>query len=319
MVSLTDTRTDKDLSDSDGRPGASVAPSLSYRQQLARNFPWLRWIVRDYRRYGRTSLSLYRSREDVLFVPILGMHRSGTSCVTNILALNGLYLGNDLVRANEHNPAGFWEAREAVEINEQLLSRFGCGYLYPAGNLTRFPPRLFRRANRFLRHLAVRPVVGWKDPRTTVTWPAWSELLYKTRHQLIACFRHPLEAAKSVRAIYEGMDEEEALQIWHCYNSRLLSLSEQILWVNFNAELESQIAHVCNSLRLKFDPSSLESYKPAIRRNQISEERKTGRPAIDLLYSYMLQKWRDSLGAAGREISAGASGEAGNGFPNACS
>jgi len=263
----------------------------SIRSAVKRRFPSLVWRLRDLRRYGRSSLALYQQCRDVHFVPIVGMHRSGTSCVTRILADNGLHLGSNLVRARAANPEGFWEARAAVAVNRELLRRFDADYLDPPPFLPRFPGGLYRRARRFLLNLGQRDVVGWKDPRTTVTWEAWHELLYKNHHTLVACFRHPRKVAGSLRAIYQDMDEEAALRSWLKYNRRLLALADDVVWINFDAPLGDQIPVICQSLGLDFNPDSLSSYKPSLIHHRAGQDEPAGIPEVDRAYAWLMECW----------------------------
>ena len=108
------------------------------------------WAYQDWRRYGRVSAPLGLKRPGVLFVPIVGMHRSGTSCVTGILERNGLHLSGDLIDPNPFNPEGFWESREVIRINDLTLSRYGYPYMDPEGVVPSFPRPILRRAERYL-------------------------------------------------------------------------------------------------------------------------------------------------------------------------
>lgn len=58
------------------------------------------------------------------FVLILGMHRSGTSALARVLNLAGLHLPSDLLEPNQDNPLGYWEPKNIVKINNQLLQQF---------------------------------------------------------------------------------------------------------------------------------------------------------------------------------------------------
>ena len=57
----------------------------------------------------------------------LGMHRSGTSLVARLLSLLGVHLGPDerVLTAGEDNPKGYWEHRSFVDLNDEILARFG--------------------------------------------------------------------------------------------------------------------------------------------------------------------------------------------------
>ena len=64
-------------------------------------------------------------REKQTVVPVLGMHRSGTSLTTRLLNLLGLDLGADLQAAAEDNQTGFWEHRFFQMVNMRFLEGFG--------------------------------------------------------------------------------------------------------------------------------------------------------------------------------------------------
>src|SRR5690349_17371719 len=56
-------------------------------------------------------------------VVVLGMHRSGTSVVTQLFQTIGFSPGRDrrLQRGGPSNPRGFWEVQSLTRINEQVL------------------------------------------------------------------------------------------------------------------------------------------------------------------------------------------------------
>src|SRR5688572_33259510 len=73
-----------------------------------------------------------------LVICTLGMHRSGTSLVSRTLNLLGVQLGSDerLLPPNEENPKGYWEQRSFVNLNDEMLERFGGRWVEHAA----FPP-----------------------------------------------------------------------------------------------------------------------------------------------------------------------------------
>src|SRR6266704_427937 len=60
-------------------------------------------------------------------VCILGMGRSGTSLVTRISNLVGLYLGPEqfLLQPNDGNRTGYWESSDIVQLNDAILAKHG--------------------------------------------------------------------------------------------------------------------------------------------------------------------------------------------------
>lgn len=117
----------------------------------------------------------------ILFV--MGMHRSGTSATTGLLAHLGLWPGRqeDLLPPNDFNPNGYWEHRDVVELNDAALVRTGGwaspGPLRPIRGLT--GALLSARREKVLRHMALgarpgQPLVV-KDPRLCRLLPGWIE------------------------------------------------------------------------------------------------------------------------------------------------
>ena len=51
----------------------------------------------------------------------MGMHRSGTSLLGGVLQRLGLSLPGEVIAADQHNPAGYFEWDQIVAIQERLL------------------------------------------------------------------------------------------------------------------------------------------------------------------------------------------------------
>src|SRR5262245_46357503 len=69
---------------------------------------------------------------------VAGIHRSGTSMITRLLHCCGVSLGaaDDLLPAAPDNPAGFWENRRFLAVNDMLLMALGGSWSAPPP----FPP-----------------------------------------------------------------------------------------------------------------------------------------------------------------------------------
>lgn len=139
-------------------------------------------------------------------VIILGMHRSGTSLLTSILAKCGIYLGKDLDRNHE--------SKTFKGLNEFLINSMGGNWDYPS------PVKVLEKDHnlriiylKYLRGqiesprcvgylgwkgmLKSKPVHwGWKDPRNSFTLGIWSELYPDCKAILIE--RHGLDVALSL-------------------------------------------------------------------------------------------------------------------------
>ena len=192
-----------------------------------------------------------------LAVPILGMHRSGTSCLTRTLHLAGLHLGDDLINeGHADNLEGYWEARPAVAINDRVLRLAGGSWRDVPANLPG-DAETSTRIRAFLGTLLVRPVAGWKDPRTCLTMDVWNEIFPEAR--LLHVTRHPLDVAISIqrrevqrrelgkKRLSQNEDLDHGLRLWeqHVRDAlRLRSEGARYHEVRFEDLLASPRAHL---------------------------------------------------------------------------
>ena len=150
---------------------------------------------------------------------VIGMHRSGTSCLIGSLQNGGLALGEhstwDLhnTRGNRENPA-------VVNFHEGLLEDHRASWDRPPRRL-HFNGRHRQEAARIIGEFSGYPCWGFKDPRTTLALPLWRELIPGL--QIIGIFRHPLAVAASLqkRDSPNGISTAKGLSLWYHYNDIL--------------------------------------------------------------------------------------------------
>ncbi|UCD38572.1 MAG: glycosyltransferase [Fidelibacterota bacterium] len=158
---------------------------------------------------------------------ITGMHRSGTSMVTRLLNICGLYLGpkERLMPAFADNPAGFWEDMAAVRINEAVLITLGGGWDYLPADVApgwEQDPRLDslrEQAKELIRTFDNQDPWGWKDPRFSFTLPFWQPHVPDSK--VIICLRHPLDVANSLFK-RNGHSLAFGFNLWREHNQHLL-------------------------------------------------------------------------------------------------
>jgi hypothetical protein len=176
-------------------------------------------------------------------VCVLGAPRSGTSLTTRVLNVLGVDLGPEdelMPAAEDNNRSGFWEHEGIAALNEEILATLGDAprqrWRHPPplppgwqGDSRLAAPR--ERARAILeRSFAIRPLWGWKDPRTSLTLPFWEEALaeaegVESEVRYAICLRHPLDVAASLQARDE-MPVEESLALWRRYMSDALAHTE---------------------------------------------------------------------------------------------
>jgi hypothetical protein len=147
---------------------------------------------------------------------ILGMHRSGTSCLTGSLQDAGLHLGKHHTW-NPHNLKGNRENQDVVDLNDQILAANDGAWDNPPANVCwRESDRV--SARELLDSYSDQPNLGFKDPRTLLVLEGWHELLPEMHR--VGIFRHPNAVAKSLE-IRSEMPRGQALELWYKYNKRL--------------------------------------------------------------------------------------------------
>jgi hypothetical protein len=148
---------------------------------------------------------------------ILGMHRSGTSCVTGSLQNAGLHLG-DCHTWNPHNKKGNRENQAFVDLNDEVLLENGGAWDTPPEKAI-WAPRQLAKAQALILENFGQGAFGFKDPRTLLVVSGWKQVFPAI--EFVGVVRHPNAVARSLQT-RSDMPEEKALALWYAYNSALL-------------------------------------------------------------------------------------------------
>lgn len=154
------------------------------------------------------------SPEGCRVVCILGMHRSGTSCLTGSLQAAGLFLGRHHTW-NRYNQKGNRENQDFVDFHNALLDDNKASWDQPPRKL-RYTTEHQQQALALIQQFDEHSAWGFKDPRALLCLPLWNQLL-PDMHP-IGIFRHPLAVANSLRKRDSRMSQEQCLQLWYHYN-----------------------------------------------------------------------------------------------------
>lgn len=162
----------------------------------------------------------YQPQADFVF--ILGMHRSGTSCLAGCLKRCGLYLGDVQLR-NPYNPRGNHELKAVEHLHESILAKNGGSWDRPPERIatTRVDRlRLSWVVNRLMQH----PPCGVKDPRMLFFLDAWTDIVHT--YTLIGTYRHPTAVVRSLQE-RNSISTKDAIELWCKYNQRLIDLHKK--------------------------------------------------------------------------------------------
>ncbi len=198
---------------------------------------------------------------------ILGTGRSGTSMVAATFRSSGAFMGDELLQATQSNPHGYYEDRGINRLNNdlirQLLGRpllgwrirnrvFRTVHTVPSAFFMAAPRRLRKirptseEANR-IRSFTQREPFCYKDPRFSVTLPAWLPYVPENTG-FVVVFRDPMRTIESMlRDANEQYDPPLPISrnwgyvLWWRTYSRLLRFSEMSqkwMFVNYDAMID---------------------------------------------------------------------------------
>jgi len=227
------------------------------------------------------------SPQERICIIVLGMHRSGTSCLMGSLEKYGVVPG-EISTWNPFNRKGNREHFGVVALNEKLLAYNNASWDNPPEEQLRWNEELREERDRiiedFLR-LDSR-VVGFKDPRTVFTLPFWLEGL--KRHmdvRLVGTYRTPSSVVASLLNRNRTMGREKALGIWKRYNRRLMEhyRSRPFPIISFDlppGEYRQELDKIARTLDLELERVEAEEefYDPDLIHNRTETIRKIEDP-----------------------------------------
>jgi len=152
---------------------------------------------------------------------VAGMHRSGTSVLTNVLALYGCSLPAKLNLASEDNPRGSLEPEEIVQLNDAMLARMDSAW----DDWASLPQPWFASAEaaEFVQRAIAIIVDNYgdsqrfvlKDPRICRLLPIYRSALTADDREVkvILALRHPAEVVQSLWR-RDRLPRETSLLLW---------------------------------------------------------------------------------------------------------
>ena len=154
---------------------------------------------------ARRAAEAHAPRVGVL---VAGMHRSGTSLLTQVLVGLGCDAPKTLMAPDEHNPAGYWESSPIAALNDAILESAGSSW----DDWERFNPdwmaspaasEFQERALGLLEsEYGASRLFALKDPRICRLLPFWCEATrqFGAEPRVAIALRNPLEVADSLAA-----------------------------------------------------------------------------------------------------------------------
>ena len=181
---------------------------------------------------------------------ILGMHRSGTSCITRLLVEMGFYFGpkTEHTAYSNENPLGFWERRDTRRICDYILQSEGNDWWKISDfNVENIKNPVLREASRLLNITLtdLNNHSNWilKEPRLCLLWPFFEKQIPKPFY--VVTHRNPFHIANSLKT-RNNFNFSFSLHLWEKYMlSALKALKDKnYILINYDNLVDTPIKSV---------------------------------------------------------------------------
>ncbi|MFM7185965.1 MAG: sulfotransferase [Planctomycetota bacterium] len=135
---------------------------------------------------------------------VLGMHKSGTTLVSEMLHHSGIDMLEADGAAGGYDEGNTWERESTKAVNHGILGSAGAHSLRTTRRGYRPPdPECLGRMREVVAELSARHGDwGFKDPRTCLTYDLWAGEL--PEHRLVVVYRRPEECFAHYRSAARG-------------------------------------------------------------------------------------------------------------------
>ncbi|MFC1640723.1 sulfotransferase [Patescibacteria group bacterium] len=182
---------------------------------------------------------------------ILGMHRSGTSCLSGSLKAGGLNFGRHNADYAQHNKKGNQENADIVDLHNDIMEKNSGNWKNPPKN-AKWGNEHYARAKDILCEYSDVDYFGFKDPRALFVIDGWLKLVPDM--QFVGIYRHPSAVAISLKNRNQ-FSISQGLEIWYKHNIKLLEVHKErefpIMSFKKNGQsFQEDVAKICRELDL---------------------------------------------------------------------
>jgi hypothetical protein len=196
---------------------------------------------------------------------ILGMHRSGTSLIAEMVQQWGAFGGDEFLASDSRNPRGYWEYAPLVHFNRRLLVSVGSQSFVPPSDQDErtlraraSEPEWKRKASQLVAAMEKEARLWyWKDPRLAVTLPFWQQFWAEAVY--VIAVREPLDTALSLKK-RDNLPVTAGLLLWQRYMTSILrhaAAVPQRIFVQYERLLSTPVdecTRLCNFLEEHSEP-----------------------------------------------------------------
>lgn len=161
---------------------------------------------------------------------VLGMHKSGTTLVSQILHESGINMGEFDINIS-YDKGNKYERFEKIHLNYDIMQlnygQFSLSVLKIVNNPDMVPENVKDKIKSIINNLnETYNEWGFKDPKTCLTYSIWKNFI--PNHKVIVVFRHPIELwfhykPKHLKDIFfSPIICWKVIKAWHLYNEQIL-------------------------------------------------------------------------------------------------
>lgn len=196
---------------------------------------------------------------DSKILVIAGMHRSGTSLISQWLHRSGLNLGDKLLGSSQGNVEGHFEDLDFLRFHEETLQAHqlsGFGFVHqPLSSISAYEKAKMEGLINFKS--SIYPQWGWKDPRTCLFLDHYREIIPNAYYLVIV---RDFNAAVSslIQRDLRDIDQGYASKNWfsrqNWYKLKRKKRYQQLfhqsaefylkIWITYNEALLKTIRHL---------------------------------------------------------------------------
>ncbi|MCK5902133.1 MAG: hypothetical protein KAG28_03210 [Cocleimonas sp.] len=233
--------------------------------------------------------------KDSVPIIILGMHRSGTSCLAGSLEQAGLHLG-EVLQFNLYNKKGNRENPAIMALNESVLAENGGSWRAPPKGEIKWTGEQAEERDRIISQFSQEAVDYWgfKDPRTLLTFDFWRQGL-PDHFKIIGTFRHPFEVVSSLANRPEPIHVpiSEGLALWEYYNKIFIRLQNKYKFYTLSFNLDKadyliKLDKILKAYHLKTNLQSVDFFETELQHQKKSALKITVPDSIATLYQDLL-------------------------------
>ncbi|KLV05827.1 hypothetical protein ABT56_09805 [Photobacterium aquae] len=209
------------------------------------------------------------------------MHRSGTSALSGELDAQGVCFGDDFIQDIEAvNQKGFFENRELVAINEEILTELGqswfsCFDLHHRLGNYQLNESLKQRMVGLLKseQFAEHHYCGLKDPRLSLLLPIWLDVINEIGDTACAVVmnRDCSQVSRSLKT-RDQMTPLHSQYLWEYYTIAAVEHSQNLarIWVEHRHLMQDTVAvinQIFAELTISLSCSAAQFVEPKISRH----------------------------------------------------